>query len=595
MRLISLKIEPRGINGWESPILFFGDRITSLYAPNGSGKTPLIQAVVFCLGYPVTFRDDINGRCEAAVLTVEVGSGILHVRRAIGKDFHVLVWQENNQAKEFFNESDFSKSMFALVGLELPKLISSNKRETHPYLATVLPIYYLDQDTGYSDLYRAPSTFITDQSAEMIRFCFGLGPKNSFLSKKDLLEAKKDLEAIDRKIVYQQKVLEDLSPGMNLHPDMQASLDRRAEELARQLGEVRNSVSVSGNVNAMLEDILRDKKQSVNRARRQIAELRDRIDGIASIRLEIQTEINTLALNEESRRFFESFDDICSNPDCGLFIGSSQSYAKNLLYLKDQIKDLERNAERESAKLQELTTFLQIQEAEMDAVTAKIREHGADEGIDQLITLIQQLTQDLFANEQKRSSLSILKNENAKYIKLLNERERLLDKISNLSSKGGTDHAFKKLCASVKALVVKWLDILETQNVSRNVEIDLDFKFKFGGEVLAAIKGSTRIRVILAVHAALFELYLKESARGLRFLILDTPKQHEMHTGDLAQYLTELGRLCEAEKGQLIFSSTEYRFPAESADAEWRPSYPGTEDLMYLGPIPADEPFTIST
>ncbi len=51
------------------------------------------------------------------------------------------------------------------------------------------------------------------------------------------------------------------------------------------------------------------------------------------------------------KRVFESFSEICQNADCGVFIGSSQSYAKNLLYLKDQLKDLAGNEQLAKGRL----------------------------------------------------------------------------------------------------------------------------------------------------------------------------------------------------------------------------------------------------
>ena len=60
----------------------------------------------------------------------------------------------------------------------------------------------------------------------------------------------------------------------------------------------------------------------------------------------------------QARRLFASFEDICSNPACGLFLGSSESYGKNLLYLKDQVKDLQRNTEFQRARIDELNNAL---------------------------------------------------------------------------------------------------------------------------------------------------------------------------------------------------------------------------------------------
>ncbi|KQV55015.1 hypothetical protein ASC95_29385 [Pelomonas sp. Root1217] len=66
-------------------------------------------------------------------------------------------------------------------------------------------------------------------------------------------------------------------------------------------------------------------------------------------------------------------------------------------------------------------------------------------------------------------------------------------------------------------------------------------------------------------------------------MILDTPKQEELHTADLAQYLTELEKMCEANNAQLIFSSTEYDHPTGQNDMRWLPTYKGPDKPMYLG------------
>ncbi|RMU25494.1 AAA family ATPase [Pseudomonas avellanae] len=50
MKFESLEIIQNNPDGWRSGELEFGEAITQLYAKNGSGKTPLIQAIMFCLG-----------------------------------------------------------------------------------------------------------------------------------------------------------------------------------------------------------------------------------------------------------------------------------------------------------------------------------------------------------------------------------------------------------------------------------------------------------------------------------------------------------------------------------------------------------------
>lgn len=152
MRFVSLKITAQGDTGWESPLLKFGQRTTSLFAKNGSGKTPLIHALAFCLGYPVTFRDDINNKCKSAVLTIEQDGKPVALERFLGKDFVARITYATGGALEYFSALDYSNELFKLLGMEVPALVSTTRTVTQPYLETVLPIFYLNQDIGYSIL-----------------------------------------------------------------------------------------------------------------------------------------------------------------------------------------------------------------------------------------------------------------------------------------------------------------------------------------------------------------------------------------------------------------------------------------------------------
>ena len=84
MRLKSLQIEPLGKAGWTSPPLEFGHRTTMLFAPNGSGKTPIIRALASALGFPNKFRNDILEKCKSVILHAESEGKPLTIRRVIG-------------------------------------------------------------------------------------------------------------------------------------------------------------------------------------------------------------------------------------------------------------------------------------------------------------------------------------------------------------------------------------------------------------------------------------------------------------------------------------------------------------------------------
>lgn len=588
MRLKSLQVEPLGEGGWETPLLKFGHRTTMLFAANGSGKSPVVRMLASALGFPNNFRAEILERCQAVVLHAESDGKLLTIRRALeatNGEFFATIDFDGEQT-EHHSQASFSVALFELLGLKPPRLVSTKGEETKPYIATLLPLFYLIQGHGYSAAYRAPSSFITDQFAEMVRFAFGLNPKHSFEVKKSLIEEKSALEAQTRKIVAAQRVLEYQSSGVDDSDANQAALQRSSENLTQQIDGLRASVDAKGTASSTLSELLRQKDVQIRARQLELFELQNRVAGIETIRAEIDGEVKTLGLNEEARGVFTSFQEICRVPNCGLFLGSAESYGKNLLYLKDQIKDLERNSQRAEIRAEQLEERLEELAAERQTLVANL-ESSSTSGVDQLVTAVQVLTKQLVDAQGELARISGLKEGRSKLFRLEQERDRIQDRIEELSNTGRADHAFNELRRKLRELTVKWMDMLDTTSVSRNVDIDLNLRFTFGGETLETIgsggTSSTTSRLVLAIHAALLEAYLADKTRPFRFLILDTPKQDELHTADLARYLIELEKMCEANDAQLIFSSTEYDHPAAKQDQRWLPSYRGPEKPMYLG------------
>lgn len=585
MRLHSLKIEPLGETGWESPLLEFGHRTTLLFAPNGSGKTPLIQALAATLGFPNKFRNEILEKCAAVVLHAESNGLPLIIRRTFGarnSEFHATI-DFNGEQTEHYSEGSFSVAFFQALGLEPPRLVSTKGEETQPYISTLLPVFYLNQGDGYTAAYKSPNSFIEDQFVEMVRFVFGLNPKHSYEVKKSIIDEKNALEAQTRRIVSAQRVLEFQSRGVDDSDANQEMLRRRTEDLTGQLEVLRNSVDAKGTASSTLSELLRQKDGQIRSKQVELSDLLNRVAGIETIRAEIDGEVKALGLNEEARRVFTSFQEICRTPSCGLFLGSNESYGKNLLYLKDQIKDLERNCLRAEIRIEQLKEVLVELREERQTLVDKL-DSPSTSGMDQLVTAVQALTKQLVDAQAELGQITALKDERSKLFKLEQERDRIQDRIDGLTNTGRADNEFKKLRLKLRELTVKWMNTLDTHNVSRNVDIDLGLRFTFDGEGLELFGGSsTKIRLVLAIHAALFEAYISEPSRPFRFLILDTPKQQELHTADLAKYLTELEKMCEANNAQLLLSSTEYNHPTAPQDKRWLPTYAGPEKPMYLG------------
>ncbi|WP_193099641.1 hypothetical protein [Burkholderia sp. Z1] len=565
-------------------MLEFGWRTTLIFAKNGSGKTPIIQSLAASLGFPPKFRDEIFGKCASVTLEADHDGEPLVIRRILGtsnREFHAILGYRGEES-EHFNEGSFSIALFEALGLQPPRLLSNKGDAAQPYISTVLPVFYLNQGDGYTAAYKSASSFILDQFVEMVRFVFGLNPKHSFDVKKDLVTEKAALEAQTRKIVASQRIFEFQSRGVDDSSAHEEALQHRATELVTQVESLRDSVDAKGTANSTLNDLLRQKDQQIRAKRMELSDVQNRVSGIDAIRTEIEGEIKTLGLNEEARRVFSSFHEICSVPNCGLFIGSTESYGKNLLYLRDQIKDLDRNALRAEMRIEQLEEVLKDLREERQVLVDKL-DSPAAAGVDQLVTAVQALTKQMVETQAELGRIAALKEERSKLFKLEVERLRIQDRIDSLSNSGRADNEFNKLRLQLRELAVKWMDILDAQNVSRNVDIDLELRFKFNGESLDLFSGSTKIRLVLAIHAALFEAYISEPSRPFRFLILDTPKQQELHTEDLANYLCKLESLCAANNAQLILSSTEYDHPTGQQDKRWLPMYKGLDHPMYLG------------
>ncbi|OZS41279.1 hypothetical protein ASV53_24665, partial [Photobacterium sanguinicancri] len=88
--------------------------------------------------------------------------------------------------------------------------------------------------------------------------------------------------------------------------------------------------------------LIRQKKNKLDSVIIELNETKSWLLGVSKVREQIEAEIETLSLNEDSRKLFSSFNEICPSTCCSLFKVSSESFGKNLLYLKDQIKDLAR-------------------------------------------------------------------------------------------------------------------------------------------------------------------------------------------------------------------------------------------------------------
>jgi hypothetical protein len=250
--------------------------------------------------------------------------------------------------------------------------------------------------------------------------------------------------------------------------------------------------------------------------------------------------------------------------------------------LKDQLKDLERNSDSDSGKAEELQLQKQNIESLVKSVVDERNSVLEKSEISALVDAISEIKNQIFELQNQRSEIEKVENLRNNHIKLLSDRNDALDEYQSFSAEKASIPELLKLRSVLRQNLLVWLEKLHTINIGRDITFKDDFTPLFGKESILQLKGSTRIRAVLAYHAALLELIAKNSKPSFRFVILDTPKQHEIHNDDLDRYMNALKKLCVDFDLQIVFSTTEYHYDGDDHDAEWNPQYPGIEQNMFL-------------
>ena len=585
MNLLELVIEPSGAAGWGSKVLKFGSDITQLYGPNGCGKTPVIHSIAYAIGYPVKFRDDILANCKSVVLRAIHNEKEIVFRREYSESFHIeCVVSDSKDVRVFYNEQEFSDFLFEFLGIEVATLTSVRSEPSRPYVSTYLPLFYVDQDSGYKDIYKSPSSFIRDQYAEMVRMALSVPAKNSFERKRILIEKKDRLKSLDVSIVSQERFVERLTKDRTGSTKSHSQLIESLQGIQRELDELRSSQDATEGIDSALNYLIGEKSQEKKSLDIEIRNLEERIVGFQKIQHEIEIEINTLSLNEEAKRLFTSFKDICSNAECQLFFTSSESYAKNLLYLRDQIKDLDRNTEHHRSRVEELKQKSDSLNAEIRSLKNDLSMEEKGGSTDDLIVTISNLTRSMIDIQGEIEIAERLETEKNKYVELLNDRERLHDDIASIDSRSsGTDLRLLEFRTAYRDRIKDWLDVLCTRNVSRAISVDSDFTVLFGSEKVSQFSGSTLLRVVLAMKAAFFDVYISSGFNQINFMIFDTPRQQDIEAEHFAAFVSRLKEVASGSTCQIVFSTTEYHYDSQDNDVEWVPSFSGEEQNMFLG------------
>ncbi|HIE6097609.1 TPA: hypothetical protein ACXNZN_000316 [Pseudomonas aeruginosa] len=267
-------------------------------------------------------------------------------------------------------------------------------------------------------------------------------------------------------------------------------------------------------------------------------------------------------------------------------MASADSYGKSLLYLRDQIKDLEIATVSNIQKAEAISTEKQFIEKQIAQLAQQRGLAEREAGIEVFIEAISRIASEIFELELEKNKLEKYEQQKKSHLELLTRRETTLTLENSLQTSREQSPDILEFRIELGQKMAEWLDILNSKNISRDIRIDSELKPILGTEKLGIIKGSSKARTVLAFHAALFELCTNNQNSPFRVLIFDTPRQQEIHWEDLDAYIQALKSVAVRNKAQVIFSTTSYKYEIDTkTDIEWLPKFAGDEQPMYLGKI----------
>ncbi len=596
MRLAGLQFISLGeTRGWTTPPLSFGRILTLVLGPNGTGKTPLLKGLVFALGHPTMLPPDIRKNCRSVILSLADADGTLKIERTLDDAFQTDVVDIDGSRRSFIDEKRFSAWMIERLGIpERQFAARSEPGIVAPYMSALVPMFWIDQDLGWRNLYSPLAThhFIKDQADEIVRWMLRVASKHRAVDKGAFARAKESYESIQEQISIKRDTLAALRRELGQH----GSSHGREELLVRRsllLADLQARSSVleilaqsESSIDTRLREAIEKRGAAtfaVNAAERRLAELR-------RLGQELEAEVDILETNEMAAGAFRT---LCGNEACQFFRRPEESYGRRLLYLKDQLKDFHSSFSTLEQDLDRLRMSLEEHEGTVQAALGEKQRRIAETPEGSLVAAVDAITKGLSEVNLLLLQLERVSKEEDRLGELINRGLRAEEVVTDLRpTRGGTadQTRLSDARAEMTRAFREWLATLRTQNVPASITFDEDLRLHLGDERFSegsSYSGSTRTRIVLAYHAALVETSLRINGHHPGFLILDAPKQHELHPPDLRAFVTRFREMSAAQNvpTQLIIGATEQDFVDERlADAIWRPTFEMQDGLRFFGP-----------
>jgi chromosome segregation ATPase len=587
VRLESFRYVPRGLDGWGTRRLHFGELFTAVQGPNGTGKTPIMKGILQGLGHEVELPPDVVTRCEIAELTLMAGGRPIILSRRLEPDFEIRI----NDGSEliFQKQADYATWLAGLFHTEPRELTTKQDAPAGLYASVLLPSIWVDQDQGWTTDYWTPPhrNFLKDQRQEVIRYLVGLPPRHPFRQKTQFDQAKASLERAEKAIELQRFVVERLRANEELHEQEEPALVERRTRLREELTANSEAIEAIRSSVTFFDREITSLESERNELLGQHGGIAKRKGQLTLVLSELDGEEDILTANVQATDLLRQF---CAREGCQMFLTSERSFGRSLLFLKDQIKDLKtsdrslsRDADTIAKQIGGLDAALSAKRADrQSAVNAS--PHA------EVMGKLNSLTRELVQVELRLAKVQQYALELKKFEHLLNQREQAAAAVAELRpGRGKTASAIDDVRRLLSDSIQQWLITLGTQN-TRTANFDEDFVLYVDGGKFSLTthqSGSTRTRIVLAFHAALLEVSLARGGNHPGWLLFDAPKQHELSQTDFDAYTSRLVLVAAKYPGrvQVVFSVADLKTQFEVGDEVWGPNFIFGANPRFLGPI----------
>jgi hypothetical protein len=494
----------------------------------------------------------------------------------------------------FSDEKSFSAWMIAPLGIPERTLANRAGEPVPPYMSILIPTFWVDQDLGWTDVYRPVSThnFINDQQSEVMRWMLGVQQKHQPVDNSAFVRAKERLESVREQIAIKRNTIQALEPDVG--PERgPAALNALLSRKSAVLEELRSHSSVLESLaqsSSALDLRLAELAQQRDAARYTVSTAERRLEDIQRSGQEIEAGVEILEMNEVAADAFRIF---CGNESCQFFRRPEESYGRQLLYLKDQMKDFEVSSKSLALELESLRAVAKDAEQRLRQALEEKQRVIAPTAGGTIIPVIEAITKELSDVSLRLDRAQLIAREESRLEAFVDLALRYEEEVKQLRPGRGAGSDLTRL-GDARAVFLSsfqgWLDSLSAQNIPRPIVVDDDLKVLLGSERFSensSQSGSTRTRIVLALHAALIETSLKIHGYHPGFLVLDTPRQHELHSEDLAAFVRRFQEMSqrEAVPVQIVIAATEQIAGVGALNEEiWRPILGTPGEPRYFGP-----------